>query len=226
VKTGGLTELLVRHASRRRPVLAGALRGEPFRLDLSDGNRDLAEVDLSDPAAFQDHIDRCLRREGASWALGRYGEDRVIYRHSPLFGEEAEPRSLHLGIDLFVPAGTPVQAPLAGRISGWADNRGVGDYGPTVILEHRLEGRAFHTLFGHLDRPSLSGLVRGRTVRAGERIGRVGGPHENGGWPPHLHLQLIDGSIGPVGDYPGVARPSERDRALATCPDPSALLDS
>ena len=48
-----------------------------------------------------------------------------------------EPRRLHLGVDIWADAGTPVYVPLDGRIHSFRDNNHFGDYGPTVILQHR-----------------------------------------------------------------------------------------
>jgi hypothetical protein len=47
---------------------------------------------------------------------------------------------------------------------------------------------------------------------------------ENGNWPPHLHFQLIRDMQGWKGDYPGVAKFSERQQWLDNCPDPDTIL--
>jgi hypothetical protein len=52
----------------------------------------------------------------------------------------------------------------------------------------------------------------------------VGEHHENGGWPPHLHFQIITELLGNRGDFPGVAAPSERSRWLELSPDPNLIL--
>ncbi len=58
----------------------------------------------------------------------------------------------------------------------------------------------------------------------GEAFAEVGEHHENGGWPPHLHFQIV-GDIGSFkGDFPGVAAPFERERFLELCPDPNLIL--
>jgi len=45
----------------------------------------------------------------------------------------------------------------------------------------------------------------------------------NGGWPPHLHLQLITDLLDKDGDFPGVASPAERSLWLALSPDPNLI---
>jgi peptidoglycan LD-endopeptidase LytH len=187
-----------------------------------------ATVDVGDLAAFTAFIDRA--RGSAPALIGGYGERRDIYAASPLFGgarhDGSEPRVIHLGIDIWAPAGTPVAAPLAGVVHSFADNAGFGDYGPTIILEHAPEDQepVFYTLYGHLARRSLTDLVVGRPVARGEVIAWLGEPHENGGWPPHLHVQRIADLGDHRGDFPGAARVSERDHYLRRCPDPTDLL--
>ncbi len=193
-------------------------------LDLSVHNRELDAVNLSDPAAFSAWIDAVLHREEAAVGIGRYDEERVIYRHSPLFTRDREPRSIHLGIDIFVESGTPVSAPLPATVHSLAENTGVGDYGPTIILEHRLGPLSFWILYGHLTRSSLDTCRQGQEIGAGAVVGQVGEAHENGGWPPHLHFQLITDIGEWKGDFPGVAPPSERRRYLELCPDPNLIL--
>lgn len=220
-------EKLAAILARRRfaPVIPAELAGcEPLTLDLSAGNQDLLTVDLNDSQAFTSFIFDAMREQGTPVAIGCYDEDRVIYRHSSLFDEESESRTVHLGIDLFVASGTPVYTPLPARVHSFANNDMIGDYGPTIVLEHDLEGTNFFTLYGHLSLGSLDGLSEGRWLSAGEQLARIGGNHENGGWPPHLHFQIITDMLGKRGDFPGVASHSERLHYLTLCPDPNLIL--
>ena len=107
-----------------------------------------------------------------------------------------------------------------------ADNANFGDYGPTVILQHELEGTVFFSLYGHLSRREWQHLRPGQAIAQGEAFATVGPFPENGDWPPHLHFQLIADMQGWVGDFPGVARPSEREAWAALCPDPNLVLQS
>lgn len=170
---------------------------------------------------------------------GRYGEGRVIYT-SELFMGAAEPRTVHLGVDLEAPAGTPVRAALAGVVHSVGRNAAPLDYGPTVIVEHVLhvddgDGVApvtLYTLYGHLSLSSLVApdgaprLARGHRLAAGDTVGWVGGERVNGGWPPHVHFQ-IDTEVGHggwAGDYPGVCAASDWPAYAALCPDANLLL--
>ena len=220
-----LRALLATASRQSHQVLAGQLRREHVAvLDLTESNESLRSVDLSDPVSFGAYVKRTVESCCAAIGVGRYAEDRVIYRHSALFAGEQEPRTIHLGIDLFVPAGTPVFAPLAATVHSVANNAASGDYGPTILLRHDLEGIAFHTLMGHLHPSALDHARPGQRVEAGALIATVGAHDHNGGWPPHLHFQIIDDVGTNEGDYPGVAAKSDAARWLDNCPDPNLLL--
>ncbi|HOC41634.1 MAG TPA: peptidoglycan DD-metalloendopeptidase family protein [Thermoanaerobaculales bacterium] len=220
-----LIEVLRRHRGAFAPVIPFDLAaGEPVVFDFTSANRDLERVGSHDTVSFAAYLFEQISAGALRVGVGRWDEDRVTYRHSPLFDDAVEQRSVHLGIDLFVTPGTEVHTPLDATLHSCADNDRLGDYGPTIILEHTLDGVRFHTLYGHLGRPSLAGLGPGLSFAAGDLIGWVGEQHENGGWPPHLHFQVIADLQGRRGDFPGVAAPSQRARYLALCPDPNLIL--
>ena len=186
------------------------------------------------PALWSD-IGRCARKisqkiadTGASVGIGCYDEARGVYT-SGLFSKPGNDgtswRTVHLGLDLFVSPGTAVLAPLDGVVHSAAENRNPLDYGPTIVLEHRAGpgGPRFYTLYGHLAGASDSSLTVGAAVRAGSVIAQVGTPAENGGWPPHLHFQLITDLLDRRGDFPGVADPAERRVWLSLVPDPNLV---
>jgi len=100
------------------------------------------------------------------------------------------------------------------------------DYGPTIILRHDVDdGRLrFYTLFGHLSADSLHSLAEGMFVAQGTEIAHIGDSSVNGGWPPHLHFQLITDLLGRNGEFPGVALPAQRELWRSICPDPNLIL--
>lgn len=175
--------------------------------------------------ALPGKLDAADVKPGEPIRFGGYGEDRGIYTQALFAPEGDEPRTIHLGVDVFAPAGAGVYTPLSGRVHSSRINDNPGDYGPTIILEHTpVPGLTFHTLYGHLDRDSLKGLKPGTAFMAGEKIAELGTKRENGGWPPHLHFQIILEIGAAKGDYPGVCRRSEAERWLSICPDPATLL--
>lgn len=96
-------------------------------------------------------------------AFGGYIEGRNIYQRSPIFRNGQYPeRNIHIGLDLWIEAGTPVLAALDGKIHSFKNNAGLGDYGPTIILEHEIENQKFYTLYGHLSLESIEEISIGQ----------------------------------------------------------------
>ena len=223
-----LAPLLARHRSLFAPIFAFSVTApEVARLDFTAANPLLAQPErLRDTGIFDAVVNQMLAAQRATVGIGGYLETRSIYRRSPHFDDAAEPRSLHLGVDVWVPAGTPVAAPLAGVVHSLADNNNFGDYGPTIILQHELEDTKFYSLYGHLTRTDLAGLATGQGLAAGQVFAHVGPHPENGDWPPHLHFQLMADMQGRWGDFPGVAAPSERAYWASLCPDPMLVLEA
>ena len=191
-------------------------------MDLSSSNREfdgLSEVELD--RAILDK----LASAGAVAGVGGYLENRSVYKDTELFQGDGE-RCIHIGVDVFMPAGTVVYAPLAGEVQSFANRQVSGDYGPVIILRHRLDDFEFHSLYGHLSESSLDGLTDGQTFSAGEKLAEIGPRPVNGNWSPHLHFQWIRDMQGYRGDYPGVVRPLELDFFRQNCPDPSILIIS
>jgi 4-aminobutyrate aminotransferase-like enzyme/Ser/Thr protein kinase RdoA (MazF antagonist) len=173
-------------------------------------------------------IEKEVKLAGAAVGVGRYDEPRLLYT-SALFGASDNPtderRTVHIAIDLFVPAGFNVRAPLDGIIHTIADNNAPLDFGPVVILKHQMSNTDdFFTLYGHLSRESLKPLSVGKHIAKGEIFAQIGAAHENGEWPPHLHFQVIADLLDLGKDFPGVARASERSIWKSLCPDPNLLL--
>ncbi len=191
--------------------------------DFTENNPDLKNIDPADTEGFTRYVFGVLAQAGSRIGLGGYRENRTIYRHSALFSG-GKVRSYHLGLDLWVEEDTPVLAPFEGEVHSFQDNRGQGDYGPTIILAHTLEGVRFYTLYGHLSRDSLKGLTTGVCFSAGDTIAEVGSSAVNGNWPPHLHFEVIKDLEGLSGDFPGVCAPEDAPRYLKNCLDPNLVL--
>jgi murein DD-endopeptidase MepM/ murein hydrolase activator NlpD len=196
-------------------------------LDFTQQNKDLTPEILGDEHVFSAYIERKLQSTNSRYGIGGYAENRTIYNISRVFdgtkpGEE--PRRLHLGIDIWGTAGTPVYAFMGGMIHSLAFNDQFGDYGATLILLHQLDGLPFYTLYGHLSLRDIQGLSAGQYISIGQIIGHFGELHENGHWPPHLHFQIIFDMQLKEGDYPGVCKFSEKEKYLANCPDPDLIL--
>ena len=196
-------------------------------LDLSVESADFDGHDTDDTARFTERVFRKIADDGAKVGIGRYMEPRGFYLTDQFAGREGDPRerrTVHLGIDLFMEAGTEVHAPLASTVRAIENNAARLDYGPTIVLEHRSPHGRFWTLYGHLDQASLEGLEIDQKIAAGEVFARLGAPPENGDWPPHLHFQTVTHFLGHGGDFPGVAIPRERTVWGSFSPDPNLIL--
>jgi peptidoglycan LD-endopeptidase LytH len=198
-----------------------------LKLDFTENNKELKDDILNDTKTFTEYINRKLAGTNARYGMGGYAEHRMIYSGKKVFGAGKpgeEPRSLHLGIDIWGKPHTAVMAPLNGLVHSFAFNNNPGDYGATIILTHRLEGYSFYTLYGHLSLSSIKNLREGNRIDKGDVFAEFGIPAENGHWPPHLHFQVITDLGEWKGDYPGVCKYSEREKYLAICPDADLIL--
>jgi murein DD-endopeptidase MepM/ murein hydrolase activator NlpD len=112
------------------------------------------------------------------------------YRYGGVFFE----RAVHTGIDIPVPADTPVLAAGPGKVI-WA-GYGLyslipGDaedpYGLAIAIRHDFgyEGENLYTVYGHLDRIDVA---RGQHVQTGDLLGLTGETGKTTG--PHLHFEV------------------------------------
>jgi murein DD-endopeptidase MepM/ murein hydrolase activator NlpD len=194
--------------------------------DFTAANKELTPEILADTQLFTDWIEDKLIKDQAKYGIGGYNEHRSIYSRSEHFNDLEEPRRLHLGTDIWGPAGTPVYSFSDATVHSFGVNENYGDYGATIVLQHYLNGDSFYVLYGHLSLSSLFGLQEGLTIAQGVRFAEFGIPEENGHWPPHLHFQVIRDMQGFVADYPGVCQYSKKEEFLSNCPDPAFILNT
>ncbi|NCA85416.1 MAG: aminotransferase class III-fold pyridoxal phosphate-dependent enzyme [Clostridia bacterium] len=198
-------------------------------VDLSIGSLELGNnTNFKDETTFERTLSRLLEDKAADIGTGGYGEVRPFYTtdaYQTRGNEGMQWRTVHLGLDIWTPAETPVYAPTAATVHSFANNQAYRDYGATIILEHKTrQDQKFYTLYGHLSKNSLSGLSTGMAISKGQQIATVGNHNENGGWPPHLHFQVMLDMLGKQGDFPGVAYAHEKETWLSFCPDPQLLI--
>ncbi len=160
------------------------------------------------------------RMRSSQYGVGKYNEKRAGMYNQELFSGQ---RDIHVGIDIAAPVGTPIYAFAPGTIFLFDYNSASGDYGYTLITEHVIEKQKFYVLWGHLSQKSVENKICGQGFDRGDVIAWVGDKHENGGWNPHLHIQLS--LIAPEkADLPGVVNEKDRARALEIYPDPRLIL--
>ena len=214
-----------------------------FDLSVSSPDRALlgGSIGVDDLAR---EVFRRMEEAGAEAGIGLYDEARQVYTAGQFTldsDEMPERRTIHLGMDVFLPAGSPVFAPMEGKVHSFRNNTQPLDYGPCIILEHAAEERegtvepegttgtagsapTFYTLYGHLSVESLTGLFEGKRIEKGERFATLGDPAVNGGWPPHLHFQVVTDMLGKKGDFPGVGGPGQRNVWRSLSPDPNVII--
>ncbi|AFK04353.1 Peptidase M23 [Emticicia oligotrophica DSM 17448] len=212
------------------------LEGSYTWLDFTANNQELDDVDLTNTAVFSKYVFNKIAESRAKFGVGGYMEHRVIYRRSEhfsdgrIFGQvQSEPRCIHLGIDIWASAETPIFAPFDGVIHSFQNNDNFGDYGPTIILEHKqvfnfTNHKTLYTLYGHLSLDSLDGLYEGKEIKSGEAFAKIGNYPINGDWPPHLHFQVMTDMLGMKGDFAGVCAMSEQEKYQQICLDPNFIL--
>lgn len=196
-------------------------------LDFSAGSALIARDQADNaPALLDARVRQVLAEHGATIGVGGYREPRLIY-HWPHEPKQSEPRTIHMGLDVSMEAGTPLFAPLDGVVFGFEDADAHHDYGPVIVLRHRTTGDTavdFYTLYGHLTRDSLNGLVIGQPIAKGQCFARIGSAPTNGNWWEHVHVQLITDMLDVPCNVNGAARATHERVWASLCPDPNLLL--
>ncbi len=180
---------------RLGPVVADQQTLQP--VDLSVTSTRL----LPDRWSQRDDLAAALAPAGpGATVVGRYGEARLP---DAVDDSPEEPATIHLGIDVFSAAGTPVLAPVDAVVSSVAPLR-------------LAAPRASH----HLVLGGVEPIVATRqSVTTGQVIGYVSSD-AGSSWPPHVHVQWVEPDL----EAPDRCRPSVRSGWTALCPDPSASL--
>ena len=211
-----------------------------FMMDMQSDKREIHHLDMSvgsttlgnnsnfiDLRRFNKHVQDIFFEFDTGLCLGGYGEVRPIY-NEPAFehaGDNGkEWRTVHLGIDCWPSEERQVIAPLEGVVFSVKENQGKGNYGPTLILEHTVHpDLTFYTLYGHMEEAILTRYEQGQVVARGEKLGTPGSVQVNGGWPPHLHFQIILDLLGNTNDFPGVCLHDQKEVWQSICPDPQKI---
>jgi peptidoglycan LD-endopeptidase LytH len=163
-----------------------------------------------DPGMCQNWQDFVLKITDAKYLYGGYMEDRsVVWR-----GHYHQPgHTIHLGVDFYVPAGTKVHMPCAGNLChSFQDPDQNGGWGGKLIF--RI-GKIYLVL-GHLT-DIVSDI--GVTCFEGTVVGSVADHTINGGWSPHLHVQLMTKYDPDVDGYAAMYEDIKRD-----FPNPNSIV--
>ncbi len=91
------------------PLFSG-LQGDPLIVDMSDTSLLFNDIDMHDQKKFQSYLNG-LMKGNFSWGVTSYMENRkkTLSQHPQMIKEK---RYFHLGLDITVPLGTPLNTPL------------------------------------------------------------------------------------------------------------------
>jgi 4-aminobutyrate aminotransferase-like enzyme len=204
------------------PVLGRALENLPRNsLSVADSLLPRNPFDITDEEAAS------LGGRPGKFFLGYYAEPRLIYTEPAFYkglSKASNRRTVHMGVDIFAPAGTHVHAPLKAIVADVQNRQDRLDYGGLVVLRHEpFQTGGFYTLYGHLDPTSIATLVPGQTVNKGQAFAKLGDKEHNGGWAPHLHFQL--GLTNHDPNWPGAVDPDALGFWSSLYPNPAPLLN-
>ena len=179
-------------------------------------------MDVRDQKGFQKRLEDMMKDQ-FTWGVSSYLENReTVLSQCPQMVEEQ--RFYHLGLDIIVPLGTPLHAPLDAKVVESGYEAGEGNYGGHVLLMHQSPlFETFYSFYGHLNRGKLP--VIGTELRAADVFAYIGDFHENGNWFYHTHFQVIT-QKGIDQGYLSKGYCAARDLALmdGLCPSPLSLF--
>lgn len=203
---------------------------EAHHIDLSVSSKGIGhQEEFNDLDLFQFKIDQLQKKHHNSIIAGGYLEPRALYTsdaYDKIGNSGKESRTIHLGVDFWLPSGTPVHALFDGEVVIAVNDAGDKEYGGLVVLKHQTDDFEFYSLYGHLSVESATKHSIGDIVKAGEKIGELGASQENGNWVPHLHFQIMLSLLDYNNDFPGVAYYKQIDVWKSICPNPNVLFKS
>ena len=179
------------------------------------------------PIPLTKKIKSHLKNNDAEIGIGLYLEKRNVYQGNNYISKfnTKSRRDIHVGIDIFAKAGTNIRAPIEGKVFILKDNALEYDYGPTIILEHKINNLdKFYTIYGHLSKKCLKNLYVGKKIKKNAIIAEIGNYPINGNWPPHLHFQIALNIMGEKDNFPGVSEDILLHLWSKISPDPNLIL--
>ncbi|CAM1373689.1 aminotransferase class III-fold pyridoxal phosphate-dependent enzyme [Tenacibaculum xiamenense] len=185
--------------------------------------------EFNDLDVFDFKINQLQKKHPNKIIAGGYLEPRALYtsdEYETIGNYGRESRTIHLGVDFWVPVDTPVHLPFDGEVTTVTDNNKYKEYGGLIIVKHQANGIPFYTLYGHLSLKSLELVKVGDKLSKGSCVGFIGNREENGSWSPHLHFQIMLSMLNFEDDFQGVAYHSEIDVWKSICPNPNLLFKS
>ncbi len=139
-----------------------------------------------DPESCEKIIADHHKKLGIAYSYGGWMEDRgTLWKGSYL---DEQSNYMHVGIDINALADTPIAMDMHGEVVRIDDDfPEEGGWGPRVIV--RLTDSPFFLIYAHLN--ESIGCKVGDMLSPGTIFASIGRPPHNGGWFPHLHVQVL-----------------------------------
>ena len=203
-------------------------KSKVFKIDLSIGSKWIGgREEIEDLKFFEFKINRLQEENPKCLIAGGYLEPRPIYSSSSydkIGNQGSESRTIHLGVDFWLPAGTQVSSIFDGEVFTAVNDAGDKEYGGLIIIKHKTKDFSFFTLYGHNTARSVLKNKVGSKVKKGDIIAEIASFPENGNWASHLHFQVILSMLDYKNDFPGVCYHNQLDLWKDLCPDPNLLF--
>ena len=203
-------------------------RTEIHHLDLSVSSSFVGhQEDFNNLDLFQFKIDQLQKEVPNKILAGGYLEPRNLYtstEYDTLGNNGKQSRTIHIGIDFWLPENTPVHALLDGEVVIAENDAGDKEYGGLIVLKHQQKEWCFYTLYGHNTPESVLKHSLGDVIKKGQQIADLANYPDNGNWAPHLHFQVILSLLDYKTDFPGVAYFNQIEVWKSLCPNPNLLF--
>lgn len=191
---------LTSHRSSIRPMIGDLTRITP--LDLTTTSPMLHDGAFRSPSLLAKRISEVAESVGPSVTVGRYGEVRLTYARPDTPAQDSA--TLYLGVDVFVPEGTPVYAPCAGEVILREQASVTLQIAPQLWL---VVSGVHSSITGHVQAGSALGTVLNTDFSL---------PYCS------VHLKIIDPADSLPSQFIGI--PELTAAWLRVCPNPAALL--
>ncbi|MDC7997289.1 aminotransferase class III-fold pyridoxal phosphate-dependent enzyme [Gilvibacter sediminis] len=227
-KTTAFEQWATEHKADFDTVFPTTTFKKALHLDLSVSSLWIGtQSEFNDLALFEFKIDQLQKQHPEQIIAGGYQEPRPLYTdpaYDTVGNYGAQSRTVHLGVDFWLPAQTPVHTLHKGEVVIAVNDQGNKEYGGLVVIKHQEAGLEFYTLYGHLIPETALTHNLGDIIEAGGMVGQLGAAHENGSWSPHLHYQFMLDLLDYTEDFPGVCYAHQREIWQDLCPDPNLFF--
>jgi murein DD-endopeptidase MepM/ murein hydrolase activator NlpD len=206
----------------KHPILGKGFEGEPTEFSMGQDSPFFKVVLNYSQQDLNDFIKALHKKKGVTWSISGDRENRIdLYRQNKKIMKEG--RTVHIGVDVCAPAGTPLHAPCDCEVVLLDYEKGKGTYGYMSVLKCLDSKEPLYLVFGHLAKDGR--VPVGSKLRTGDVFAYIGDFHENGNWLHHTHLQVLtqrgfdEGWI-----YKALCTPEQLPTIDELCPSPMAFI--